>query len=282
MIERLVDVDGHGGALTLAIAEAGAGGRPLVLVHGFTGSKEDFGDWLDPLAARGWHVVAPDLRGHGGSTQPEEESAYSLDAFATDVLALLDAFGWDEALVLGHSMGGMVAQTAVLRAPHRFAGLVLMDTSHHVLELDPGIVELGVAIARTEGMAAVMAAQAAVEGADALATGARERTLATRPGYREHGERNMLAASPAMFAAMLQALTSDAGVTDRLPHLEGLAMPTLVVVGDEDLPFLKPSRRLAETIPGAELVVIPSAGHSPQFENPDDWWSALSGFLDRV
>jgi 3-oxoadipate enol-lactonase len=277
VIERHLEVAGHDGAMTLSVAEAGHGGRPLLLVHGFTGAKEDFTEWLDALAELGWHAVAPDLRGHGTSHQPQHESAYSLDAFATDVLALLDALGWERAVVLGHSMGGMVVQTAVLRTPARFEALVLMNTSHRPLRIDAGLVELGVAIARGEGMAAVMAAQEAVAEADPLTSGARERTLATREGYREFGERKMLASSPAMYAAMLQDLTQ--AEVDRLPHLEDLDLPTLVLVGEEDEPFLKPSHRMAEAIAGAELVVIPAAGHSPQFENPDEWWGSLQAFL---
>ena len=58
------------GDVALEIAEAGEGGRPFLLVHGFTGAKEDFSPFLDDLAALGWHAVAPDLRGHGGSDQP--------------------------------------------------------------------------------------------------------------------------------------------------------------------------------------------------------------------
>ena len=59
-------------------------------------------------------------------------------------------------------------------------------------------------------------------------------------------------------------------------------MPTLVVVGEQDTPFLAPSRAMADAIPGAELVVLPDAGHSPQFEAPEAWWDAVSGFLDAV
>ena len=59
-------------------------------------------------------------------------------------------------------------------------------------------------------------------------------------------------------------------------------MPTLVLVGEEDTPFRKPSQRMADAIPGAELVVLPDGGHSPQFESPELWWKALAGFLDRV
>src|SRR6188472_708809 len=64
--QRQVDV----GDVSLTVAEAGIGGRPLLLVHGFTGSKEDFGDWIDTFADEGWWVIAPDLRGHGDSEQP--------------------------------------------------------------------------------------------------------------------------------------------------------------------------------------------------------------------
>jgi pimeloyl-ACP methyl ester carboxylesterase len=278
VIERTLEVDGHDGPVTLAVAEAGAGGRPLLLVHGFTGAKEDFTEWLDPLAELGWHAVAPDQRGHGASSQPADEAAYSFDAFATDLFGLLDALAWDRCALLGHSMGGMVAQTAVLRTPDRFDGLVLMDTSHRGLRVDPGLVELGVAIARAEGIAAVMAAQDALGSEEPLGTAAHERVLATREGYREFGQRKMLASSPAMYVAMLTAIT-DGGGADRLPALGAVDLPTLVLVGDEDTPFLRPSRRMAEAIPRAELVVVPDAGHSPQFESPEHWWKALSAFL---
>ncbi len=281
MIERTIDVEGHGGRIPLCVAEAGEGGRPLLLVHGFTGAKEDFTEWLEPLAELGWHVVAPDQRGHGASHKPEAEDHYSFDAFATDLIGLLDALEWPRAALLGHSMGGMVAQTAVLRAPERFEALVLMDTSHRALRADEGLIELAIALARAEGIPAVLAAQEALGADQPLATGAHQRVLDTRPGYKEFGDGKMLASSPAMYAAMLQAIT-DATAIDRLADLDQIGVPTLVLVGEEDAPFRKPSERMAAAIPGAELAVIPDAGHSPQFESPDLWWKALSGFLARV
>ena len=81
MNERTVEVEGFGGPISLRVAEAGTGGRPLLLLHGFTGAKDDFTDYLDPLAELGWHAVAPDQRGHGASAQPHDEMAYSFDAF---------------------------------------------------------------------------------------------------------------------------------------------------------------------------------------------------------
>jgi pimeloyl-ACP methyl ester carboxylesterase len=56
----------------------------------------------------------------------------------------------------------------------------------------------------------------------------------------------------------------------------------LVMVGDQDRPFIGPSERMATAIPGGTLTVIADAGHSPQFENPESWWTSLSEFLDRL
>jgi pimeloyl-ACP methyl ester carboxylesterase len=279
---REITIAGADGPLALSVAEAGAGGRPLVLVHGFTGAKEDFTDWLDPLAERGWHAIAPDQRGHGDSPKPADEAAYSFDGFATDLLALLDAMGWSSAVALGHSMGGMVLQTAVLRAAERFDAIILMDTSHRALRADGGIIDLAIGIARAEGMAAVLAAQEALDGEDPLGNPIDRRLKAERPGYKEFGDRKMLTSSPAMYAAMIKVLTDATSGLDRLDDLAKLTVPALVVVGDHDTPFLKPSQRMAAAIPGAELAVIPDAAHSPQFENPEPWWKAVEGFLHRV
>lgn len=280
---RTITVTDGAGPVDLAVAEAGQGGRPLVLVHGFTGAKEDFTDFLDPLAELGWHVVAPDQRGHGDSHKPDDEAAYSFAAFADDLLALLDAMGWSSAVALGHSMGGMVLQTAALQAPERFEALVLMDTSHRALRADDALVDLAIGVARAEGMAALMAAQDALDDdASPLGTEAGRRLDAERPGYKEFGQRKLLASSPAMYAAMIKVITDATSGLDRLADLRSLDLPALVIVGDGDGPFLKPSRRMAEAIPGAELAVIPDAGHSPQFESPDHWWKALTTFLGRV
>ncbi len=111
----------------LATIEAGRGGRPLLLVHGFTGAKEDFAHALDELATRGWHGVAPDLRGHGSSDQPADESSYGFDAMAADLAGLIDALGWDRAVVLGHSMGGAMAMQFAHDHPDRTLGVIYRD-----------------------------------------------------------------------------------------------------------------------------------------------------------
>ena len=134
--------------------EAGEGGRPLLLSHGFTGAKEDFGDWLDAFADEGWWVVAPDLRGHGASEQPAEEGHYSLGHFATDLLALADDLGWDR-FSHGRPLDGRHGRPGDGAAgPERIERLVLMDTHHGPVEgIDSDTVALAVDILRTEGIA---------------------------------------------------------------------------------------------------------------------------------
>lgn len=278
MQQRAIAANG----VELSVAEAGAGGRPLLLVHGFTGAKEDFTEWLDALAERGWHAVAPDLRGHGDSENPSSESDYSLASFAADLLGLADSLGWPGFTLLGHSMGGMVVQQALLVAPQRVQGLVLMDTGHGPLLIDgvdPDLVAAGIAHVRSHGARGWLEITADPDGDSALTTRADRRVRATRPGYVEFGERKVLACAPQMICAMVPALFGQA---DRLEQLAQHEVPTLVIVGEQDTPFLAPSERMAHAMPGARLAVIADAGHSPQFENPQGWWDELEEFLDGL
>jgi pimeloyl-ACP methyl ester carboxylesterase len=264
------------GPVDLCLAEAGAGGRPFLLVHGFTGAKEDFTDFLDPLADRGWWAVAHDHRGHGASSKPDDEAAYSTEILAGDALALVDGLGWDHFVLLGHSMGGMVAQHLIAKAGDRIDGLILMDTSSGPLNgFDRNLIETAAHVARTQGMDGLAEAMAA-RGAP-LSTPAHERLLAERPGYAEFGDRKFRATSPLLYAALLMEMANR---TDMTSTLAGFTKPALVLVGEEDKPFLDPSRLMADTLPDGALVVLADAGHSPQFENPTAWWAALSGFLD--
>ncbi len=276
VVERQVDL-GH---VQLSIAEAGAGHRPLLLVHGFTGAKEDFTPWLDRLADVGWHAVAPDLRGHGASSKPTADSAYSFDILADDVLGLADALGWERFVLLGHSMGGMVAQFMARNAAARLEGLILMDTSHGPLDnLDPDLVRAAVSIVRARGMDGLAEVMAERDGP--LETAAHRRLVAEEPGYAEFEDRKFRATSPALYAAMAPEFVTT---TDRLDSLRKLpeSLPVLVIVGEQDQPFLGPSQRMAAGVGRGALEIIPDAGHCPQFENPDAWWNALAGFLAKI
>ncbi len=113
------------GALEVEYDEVGMGERPLVMVHGFMGSRDDFADVLQPFGELG-RTLVPDLRGHGGTTNPGV--GYSLDQLTTDLAGFLDATGAGRCDLLGHSVGGLIALRLALDQPERLASLVLMDT----------------------------------------------------------------------------------------------------------------------------------------------------------
>ena len=267
------------GDIELEIAEAGGGGRPLLMVHGFTGAKEDFGDWWGRLAERGWHVVAPDLRGHGASDHPPRTEDYSLGLFETDLLALVDDLGWDRFVLLGHSMGGMIGQVVAIEHPGRIDGLVLMDTvagppEGSSMAVTMFVMKLGIRAARVNAFARLL--RKPPPGSPESV----RRLYAERPGYVDWLRAKVLATSLTMAKAMSAELPKG---TDRLPALAALDVPVLVMVGEHDMPgFVEGSRRMAEEIPGASFALLEGAAHNPQLETPEAWWEALTSFLDGL
>jgi 3-oxoadipate enol-lactonase len=263
--------------VALATTVAGDPDAPgLLLVHGFGGAKEDFGDHVDALA-REHRVVTFDLRGHGESDGPDDPSVYSLDRLAVDTLAVAEATGLHGLRLLGHSMGGMVVRRIALAHPERLAALILMDTSPGPPPgLDPELIAFGVEIVKEQGMGELKRVQ---DELDPLGSPSYRRLLAERPGYREYADYKWKSLSPEMWMRLSVEIVTQ---PDQLAELGGVDLPTLVIVGDEDATFLEPCRQMAATVPGAELAVIPTAGHSPQFENPPAWFTALHDFLATV
>lgn len=268
---RVVTDDGVG----LEVVEQGSG-PTLLLVHGFGGAKEDFADQAGTLAQQ-FHVVTFDHRGHGESDSPPDPSSYTFDRLARDTIAVANAVGADQFRLLGHSLGGMVARRVVLAHPQRVEALILMDTSPGpVPGLDGELIEMGCVIALNEGMDEL---KRIMDAFSPLGTPAYERILAERPGYQEFNDRKWASLSPVMWATLGREIRDQ---PDQLAAMAGVRCPTLVLVGEQDTPFLGVSRDMVETIPGSVLVVIPNAGHSPQFENPAAWLSAIEGFLDST
>ncbi len=267
--------------IELALEDLGSGARPLVLVHGYTGFRQDFATQWDALAREG-RVIAPDLRGHGDSAKTGDAARYTLGALAHDLAALLDALDIASCDLLGHSMGGMLALRLALAQPERVASLVLMDTSAERLHwIDADLLAVATRVAREAGMAALAQILRARAADDASRSGPDRRVEAEWGSERFWAWRSarVAATDPEAYAALGAELMQCAPLT---PRLGAIRCPTLVLVGELDAEFRTPAETLARGIAGAELAVIPDAAHQPQHEAPAAWLAAVRAHLARV
>jgi lipase len=122
------------GEVELAIWRTGSGPDPILCLHGITAQHRAFNALARHLEGSR-SLVGVDLRGRGDSAKPE--SGYGLEAHARDVIRVLDHLGLDDAVILGHSMGGFVALKAALSHPHRVRALVLLDGGWPRVEVSP-------------------------------------------------------------------------------------------------------------------------------------------------
>jgi pimeloyl-ACP methyl ester carboxylesterase len=260
--------------------ETGDGGRALVVVHGFTGSRDDFRGHLPALASLG-RTIAYDQRGHGQSAATGDPEACSFAQLAADLGALLAELCDAPCDLLGHSMGGMIALRAALEHPERIASLILMDTAARAPdEMPRAPMAAAATIAREQGMATVADIMKARALVDAGRTPA-ERRVEAKLGesYWQRRRTNLMAMDSAAFARLVLEIVDQAPLTSRLAEIR---CPTTVLVGTEDVSFARPAAELAAGVPGATLVTIPDAAHSPQLENPSAWREALWDHLQRV
>jgi pimeloyl-ACP methyl ester carboxylesterase len=245
-------------------------GRPIVLLHGVTLS---IATWPYQIATLGkeFRVVAVDQRGHGKSERGS--GGYGIERMASDAAQVLSHLDLRDAIVVGHSMGGMVIQQMCLDfqdlARERVAGTILLSTAAAVTQGIPGwpamnrVVKPGAYAART----ATRSARTWFPDGDVgyamarLALGAK-----AAPHHVEH-TRNMTASiAPATLAALMPGVVSF----DIRARLKDYPVPALVVTGSRDL--LTPprlGREIAKRIPGAEFEVVPGAGHMLMMERGD-------------
>lgn len=131
----------------LSVRRRGEGGVPLLLVHGFPCTSRIWSHNIPALATAGFDVAAPDLRGYGDSDFAPD-GFYDFNAFNTDLTALLDALGWDRAVVAGHDLGAMVAIDLANRHPGRVDRLVVLDDS--MPDLDEAFAAAGIPASRSK------------------------------------------------------------------------------------------------------------------------------------
>jgi 3-oxoadipate enol-lactonase len=241
----------------------------VVLLHGVGGGREGWHSTGTALAAAGWRVLAADQPGYGLSASI---SPYNLAGMTRAVQDLIAWAGAASALVVGHSMGGMVAQELHAIAPACIKGLVLAATSpafgsqdgawqqqflqSRFAPLDAGAGMAGLAAQLVPSMLGSAATPAAGQTAQAVMAGVPEAT------YR---------------AAVLALLPFD-----RRAALPSIQVPVLVIAGDEDrTASADVARRMAARIGGAELVVMPGTGHLLMLEQPQAFDAALLEFVKR-
>ena len=123
---RTIEANG----LRFMVDEAGNGPDIALCLHGFPESRFSWRHQLEPLAALGWRVVAPDMRGYGESSRPTEVRAYQIDNLVADAAALFDALGARRRLLIAHDWGAMVAWFFAVREVRPLDGLVIMNVPH--------------------------------------------------------------------------------------------------------------------------------------------------------
>ncbi|GAA5083510.1 pimeloyl-ACP methyl ester carboxylesterase [Thermocatellispora tengchongensis] len=240
---------------------------PVVLLHAFPLSSAMWLAQREGLAGR-CRVITPDLRGFGGSVLDEEEP--SLDAMADDVARLLDAEGIDRAVIGGHSMGGYVTMAFCRRHPERVLGVILAGTK-------AGADSEAARLARERLAEAVVASGSGVLVEEVL-PGLVGATTKARRGMVFGRVRGLVQAAPPR--AVAWAARAMAARPDSFDTLAKLAVPALVMVGEEDeLAPVPEARAMAEAAPDSRLEIVEKAGHLIAVEQPEAFNRIVAGFL---
>jgi pimeloyl-ACP methyl ester carboxylesterase len=263
-------VDTDRGAFAVHEAQpAGPAAGSVVLVPGFTGSKEDFLPVLEPLAAAGYHVLAYDQRGQFETPGPDDVAAYSLDALGADLLALAATTG-EPAHLVGHSFGGLVVRAATIAAPAAVRSATLLCSG-------PG----PITVAReADRIHTLLSALGMFSVADiwtyvhaAAATNGEYDGVA--PDVLDFLARRFLSTAKAGMTAMATALTDT---PDRTAELAATGVPVLVAHGAADYIWLPAEQAEMAARLGAAHAVIPGAAHSPAVEQPGETVALLARF----
>jgi 3-oxoadipate enol-lactonase len=241
----------------------------LVLIHGFPLNARMWAPQL-VLAGLGWRVVAPQLRGFDGPAA--DDIATSVDEYAADVIDLLDALDIEQAVIGGLSMGGYITFAMFRHAPGYFRGMILADT-----RAEADTVEAAEGRQRLIQLVREQGAPAAAEQMLPRLLG--PSTRANRPEVVDALRNLILSNPPDTIAGALTALMTR---PDSTPLLSQVHCPTLVVVGDEDVLTPRPcGEAIQRGIAGAELAIVPQAGHLSNMEQPAAFNLAVARFLEH-
>lgn len=237
----------------------------VLLVPGYTGSKEDFAPLLDAIAGARMRAVAVDLPGQFESPGPEDERAYLPAALGKIVAALVELLATQgkPVLLLGHSFGGLVARAAVL-AGAPVAGLTLMGSGPGALPEGHRreALRVGEPLLRDKGLAAAYAIR---EQMNERFPAGHDLSVELREFYR----RRFISSNPHGLLGMADGLRNEPDLVDVLAtELRARAVPSLVVAGERDDAWGVPAQRRMAARLGAAFTLVTKTGHSPNTENP--------------
>jgi pimeloyl-ACP methyl ester carboxylesterase len=234
-------------------------GPAVILTHGYSSTAQMWAGQIEPLS-KDHTLILWDMRGHGQSDYPQDEDLYSEALTVGDIDALLDVVGARTAIVGGLSLGGYMSLAYYAAHPERVEALVIIDTG-------PGFKKDEAREAWNQN-ALKTAQRWEDEGLSLLQTFSPERRTA-----------NHRSAEGLARAGRRMLTQRDAKVINLLPEIK---VPSLVVVGADDTPFLAAADYMAAKIPGAQKVVIPNAGHASNIDQPALFNQAVLGFLDGL
>jgi len=231
-------------------------GPTLLLTHGYSATGQM---WQGQLATLSPHfkVITWDMRGHGASDYPQDQAAYSEEATVADMAALLDAVGAEQAIIGGLSLGGYMSLAFHRAHPQRTRALLIIDTGPGYKNDQARDGWNANAIRRAERLEA--------DGLGDLSKASAE--------VRQARHRDATGLARAARGMLTQR---DARVIESLP---GVGVPSVVIVGAQDTPFLAASDYMAAKIPGAQKAVIPKAGHAANIDEPQAFNDAILNFL---
>ncbi|MEJ2087759.1 MAG: alpha/beta fold hydrolase [Gammaproteobacteria bacterium] len=238
--------------------ETHGSGPALILTHGFSATARMWDPQIEVLS-RDHTLILWDMRGHGDSDAPEDDACYSEALTVDDMAALLDEAGADRAIVGGLSLGGYMSLAFHATHPERVRALLIIDCG-------PGY-KKDAARDAWNRTAYQRAEDIAKHGVAALQGGSAERASAV------HKDINGL-----VYAARNMLTQHNARVIESLPEIR---VPSIVVAGAQDEPFLAATDYMAAKIPGAEKLIIADAGHAANMDQPDAFNRGILEFLAR-
>ena len=236
--------------------EVSGQGPAILLTHGFASASQFWQGQVETLSPR-FTVITWDMRGHGSTDAPENPSAYTEEATVADMRAILDACGVERAILGGHSLGGYMSLAFRLVHPRRVRALLIFDTGPGFRSDAPR--EQWNERARRTGD------RLEERGIEHLREGPE-----SQRAWHVHGALGLAHAARGMMTQ------SDGRVINSLPDID---VPTLVLVGANDEPYLAGTDYMGNKIPGVRKVVIADAGHSANIEQPQAFNAAVEEFL---